>query len=465
MEREPGADWPNSALGLFFEDGLRKGERVDVGASGLIVGRSLDANVSLGEDVTVSKQHARIARTPSGQMYVEDLGSRNGTYVNDMKIVGRHDLRAQDTIRIGSTTFRVGNGDRAQDDMTVTQLIPPTQESSSQGKEPRPDAATLLEEAKRLYGAGRLTESEEAFRGVLESPQHAAEGHYGLGLVRLGAGSLTEAEKEFLRSLALDPRYANSAFQLGVIAERRGSSDEAVARYHQVIEANPTHAGALKALERLGPPANTEPDLPSTPDEILEYGVYDFLKTDKSPLSRQALDVMDALNRSGRPNLSAFLGSLLTKGLIFIAIATAVASLLRIETVPLPDDRTLVLDIPAWIPPVIVVAAIVPILYSVILVATMRIRINRGRLQLEKGIFRRNLTNLELWRVKDIELKQGFWNRLTKDGTLIMTAYQETEPVEVTGIARGPELREIYQQILNLSFLLRSSPVVKGIVM
>ncbi|MGI9047936.1 MAG: FHA domain-containing protein [Rubrobacteraceae bacterium] len=69
------------------------------------LGRSPDSDVVLGKDDFVSGRHAQLSRH-GGLLYVEDLDSTNGTYVNGRKTVGATPLRAGDTVRVGSTTFR-----------------------------------------------------------------------------------------------------------------------------------------------------------------------------------------------------------------------------------------------------------------------------------------------------------------------------------------------------------------------
>jgi hypothetical protein len=73
--------------------------------SSTILGRSSKSDVVLKSDDYVSGEHARITRH-GGLLYVEDNGSTNGTYVNERKTVGATPLRAGDSVRVGSTTFR-----------------------------------------------------------------------------------------------------------------------------------------------------------------------------------------------------------------------------------------------------------------------------------------------------------------------------------------------------------------------
>jgi hypothetical protein len=69
------------------------------------VGRSSASDIVLKSDDYASGRHARLTRH-GGLLYVEDMGSTNGTFVNGRKTVGATPLRQGDTVRIGSTTFR-----------------------------------------------------------------------------------------------------------------------------------------------------------------------------------------------------------------------------------------------------------------------------------------------------------------------------------------------------------------------
>jgi DNA-binding winged helix-turn-helix (wHTH) protein len=72
-----------------------------------IVGRAPDATVWL-DAPGVSRHHARI-RLEGSEAFVEDLGSKNGTYIGGEKVSGRSLLADGDQIRLGSivVTFRI----------------------------------------------------------------------------------------------------------------------------------------------------------------------------------------------------------------------------------------------------------------------------------------------------------------------------------------------------------------------
>jgi hypothetical protein len=69
------------------------------------VGRAAGCTVTL-EDNYVSQLHARVFRKDDA-VFVEDLGSTNGTYVNGQKLTGTVLVKRGDLVRIGSTVLEV----------------------------------------------------------------------------------------------------------------------------------------------------------------------------------------------------------------------------------------------------------------------------------------------------------------------------------------------------------------------
>ena len=78
--------------------GGRAGEVFSVAGERMTIGRSPDAEVFL-DDVTVSRNHALLVRRRDG-LYVDDLGSLNGTYVNRRRIES-HKLQNGDELQVG----------------------------------------------------------------------------------------------------------------------------------------------------------------------------------------------------------------------------------------------------------------------------------------------------------------------------------------------------------------------------
>ncbi len=88
----------------FISGKYQGGEFPIVADKQIIVGRSSDLDMVLVEDM-VSRKHARIAMQ-SDQIWIEDLGSTNGTFVNGEKIK-RARLKEGDRVLIGTSILKV----------------------------------------------------------------------------------------------------------------------------------------------------------------------------------------------------------------------------------------------------------------------------------------------------------------------------------------------------------------------
>ena len=73
-------------------------------AEGMTIGRSDAAELSIA-DQFVSLMHARILRR-GAYHWVQDLGSTNGTFLNDRRIDADAQLKVHDALRIGQTVLR-----------------------------------------------------------------------------------------------------------------------------------------------------------------------------------------------------------------------------------------------------------------------------------------------------------------------------------------------------------------------
>jgi len=72
---------------------------------GLTLGREAHNTIAMPDNKKSSRDHAKVWREAPGKYAIADLGSTNGTLVNDDKIT-RHSLVDGDEIRIGEWVFR-----------------------------------------------------------------------------------------------------------------------------------------------------------------------------------------------------------------------------------------------------------------------------------------------------------------------------------------------------------------------
>lgn len=89
----------------IVEPAEHRGEIFDLGRE-VTMGRSSGCVVSLEGDTYASSLHARVY-PQDGQAWLEDLGSTNGTYLNDERLHAPTRLRRGDRVRVGGTVLEV----------------------------------------------------------------------------------------------------------------------------------------------------------------------------------------------------------------------------------------------------------------------------------------------------------------------------------------------------------------------
>jgi len=90
---------------LSITEGNQAGMSAELAGGMIMIGRGADCQLILDDDY-VSTRHARVASTENG-VYIEDLGSTNGTYVNGQRITAPTIITLADTLRIGKTILRL----------------------------------------------------------------------------------------------------------------------------------------------------------------------------------------------------------------------------------------------------------------------------------------------------------------------------------------------------------------------
>ncbi|HEY8094395.1 MAG TPA: FHA domain-containing protein [Acidimicrobiales bacterium] len=81
-----------------------RGGRFELSGPELTIGRAIGCHISLPDDTFASTLHARVF-TRDGAVYVEDLGSTNGTYLNGMQLAAPAMLRPSDQLQVGNTVM------------------------------------------------------------------------------------------------------------------------------------------------------------------------------------------------------------------------------------------------------------------------------------------------------------------------------------------------------------------------
>jgi hypothetical protein len=84
---------------------LAVGDELELEGTPLTIGRGPQNDVPLESDEFASARHVRIEPRRDG-VWVQDLGSTNGTYVNGVRIEGPRRLDPGDIVRVGETDLR-----------------------------------------------------------------------------------------------------------------------------------------------------------------------------------------------------------------------------------------------------------------------------------------------------------------------------------------------------------------------
>ncbi len=85
--------------------GANTGQEVPVGGSKFFIGRAEDCQLRPKSDL-ISRHHCVIL-VETDLLAIRDLGSRNGTYVNDERVQGERALRAGDRLKVGPLEFEI----------------------------------------------------------------------------------------------------------------------------------------------------------------------------------------------------------------------------------------------------------------------------------------------------------------------------------------------------------------------
>ena len=84
---------------------LPAGEQYELDSAPLTIGRAVQNDVSIDGDEYASARHVRIEPRRDG-VWVHDLGSTNGTYVNGVRVDRPRKLVDGDVVRVGETEMR-----------------------------------------------------------------------------------------------------------------------------------------------------------------------------------------------------------------------------------------------------------------------------------------------------------------------------------------------------------------------
>jgi hypothetical protein len=96
---------PSGRLVVATSTALEPGREYVAGPVPLTIGRAQDNTIALAGDEFASAHHARVEARRDG-VWILDLDSTNGTFVNGAPLNGRRKLRQGDVVKVGDTELR-----------------------------------------------------------------------------------------------------------------------------------------------------------------------------------------------------------------------------------------------------------------------------------------------------------------------------------------------------------------------
>lgn len=89
--------------------GGRAGDKLVVDSDLVLIGRASDCDLIIDDEYS-SNYHARLSRN-GDQWFLEDLGSTNGTFIENSRVHSSTTVQTRDPIRIGKTIFTLQHHD------------------------------------------------------------------------------------------------------------------------------------------------------------------------------------------------------------------------------------------------------------------------------------------------------------------------------------------------------------------
>ena len=103
---------------LSIRTGEQTGRIVEITGERFIVGRDDDCALTL-PDEKISRHHASFVAHADGRLVLQDLGSTNGTFVDDRRVTQQVELRGTEQVRVGDTLLLVSAHQPSQIPTTI----------------------------------------------------------------------------------------------------------------------------------------------------------------------------------------------------------------------------------------------------------------------------------------------------------------------------------------------------------
>jgi diguanylate cyclase (GGDEF)-like protein len=213
--------------------GLELGRKFDLTSDSTVIGRSTSADIHI-EQESISRSHAMV-RVTDTQVLIQDLGSTNGTFVNDDPLQGERSLQNGDLIKTGRTIFKYIAGGNIEAVYHDEMYRLSTFDGLTQVANRRHFEETLEREISRCHRYGRMLSLAlidiDHFKQVNDVYGHLAGDHV--------LKKLAHAVKSRIRKEDLFARYGGEEFGLMLPELDVASASVVAEKIRRIVEVEP----------------------------------------------------------------------------------------------------------------------------------------------------------------------------------------------------------------------------------
>jgi pSer/pThr/pTyr-binding forkhead associated (FHA) protein len=155
-------------LKLVVLAGAKEGLEIPLKKEKFLIGRAKECALRAGSEA-ISRQHCAITRTENGYT-VKDLGSRNGTHVNDQRITAEVPLVAGNELRVGPLKFRVDViAEKSEKAAAPDSQVPPPATNGKPRKQPPPkDVAEVVQRTMSMLDSATEDDVSRWLLGITD---------------------------------------------------------------------------------------------------------------------------------------------------------------------------------------------------------------------------------------------------------------------------------------------------------
>ena len=161
-------------LKLVVLAGAKEGLEIPLKKDKFLIGRAKECSLRAGSEA-ISRRHCAIVRKDD-RWTARDLGSRNGTYVNDTRITEEVALAVGDELAVGPLKFRVAEAAAKKQPAAAPASAPPAADPTRPKKQPPvKDVADVIQ--RTVKQADGVMSEDDISRWLLGMPETNGEGN------------------------------------------------------------------------------------------------------------------------------------------------------------------------------------------------------------------------------------------------------------------------------------------------